>query len=74
MNTRFQARLDGFGWPAIWDTAAACFLPGRFDTLPKAAERAEILNDGRAPVATSAAPPPSKKPKPPVDEPTLFDL
>ena len=73
MNTRFEAKADGYGWPAVWDTVTRAFLPGRFDTLALASERADLLNDGRAPVNTSA---PSaitpRKQKRVDDEPTLF--
>ena len=75
MNTRFEARLNGFGWPAVWDKTGGCFLPGHYPTFAEAIERATMLNDGRAPVATSAPPASTtstRKSKAVDDEPTLF--
>jgi hypothetical protein len=71
VHTRFEARLDGYGWPAVWDNLAGCFLPGRFPDLGEARKRATMLNTGRAPVGASAASPIRKR-RPAVDEPTLF--
>jgi hypothetical protein len=71
MSTRFEVRLDGFGWPAVWDKDTGCFIPGHFSHESAAAERAEMLNNGRAPIATSA-PPATKKSRAVSDDPTLF--
>lgn len=71
MNTRFEVRLDGYGWHAIWDREAGSFLPGRFADLARAHERAEMLNSGRAAAGASGTSS-VKKPASVDEQPTLF--
>ena len=46
--TRFELRIDGYGWHRIWDREMERFLPDRHQEREDAEMRVWLLNQGAA--------------------------